>query len=109
MLPVVQADAEHLGRGQHRRAELLGHQRAGVRAGARIPAGPFGEPVPHREHLVRVGAELAAADGRDVDHPVAVDDHEAAMSTSDAHEVSFRQGQALGAWLPVISAARSSG
>src|SRR4029077_16365678 len=54
-----------------------------------VPAGPFGEPVPHREHPVRVGAELAIADGRGVDHSVAVDDHETAVSTSGAHEASF--------------------
>jgi hypothetical protein len=87
---------KHLGRSQHRRAEFRPHQRAGAGARAGVPARPFGEPVPHREHPVRVGAELAAADGRDVDHPVAVDDHEAAMNTSDAHEVSFRPGSGLG-------------
>jgi hypothetical protein len=90
---------------RHRPAELPGQQRTGADPG--VPAGPFGEAVPGREYPVRVGAELAAAARRGVHHLVAVDDREAAVSTFDAHEVSFRQGQALGAWLPVISAARS--
>ncbi len=94
MLAVVQADPEHLSRSQHRRAKLCRHQRAGACSGS--PAGPFGELVPLLEHLVRVGAELAVADGGHVHHPVAVDDHQAAIGASDTH-ASHLPGSALGA------------